>query len=265
MGEIVPLDPGDLGNTKRQISPAKKWCFTLNNPTNIERKYIDPILLESCNIAFYSNEVGDSGTEHLQGYVEFKTKKRPCSVFKDWRFHWEKARGTRQENLTYCTKEGELVFSMGLPRVPRVYSYIDLFPEQRQIVDSLKTIPDERTIHFCVAGYGKGKTSLARHIVYHLNAVILPTTKRHALSVVRNNTDCSIFIFDLTAEESCGPETEFFETLESLKNGLFCSGFGTKGTGPVIMDFPHIVVFTNIDPMNWDTCMDKERFKIVTL
>ena len=265
MGELDPVVLGDLKGNTRQISPAKKWCFTLNNPTEIEMKYLDPILQETCNVAFYSHEVGDSGTPHLQGYLEFKTKKRPMSIFKDWRFHWEKAKGSKQENITYCSKDNELLFTKGLPRIPRVYSYIDLFPEQRQIVDNLKTIPDERSIYFCVADYGKGKTSLARHIVYHLNAVILPTTKRHALSVVRNNTDCGIFIFDLTADESCGPETEFFETLESIKNGLFCSGFGTKGTGPVIMDFPHIVVFTNIDPMNWDTLMDKDRFRVTTL
>lgn len=263
---IVPIVPGDLGNTKSQISPAKNWCFTLNNYTEMEINYIVPLINEYCDVGFFSKECGESLTNHLQGYIRFKTKRRPKSVFSEVdSIHWEKAKGSLQKNIDYCTKETELSFRLGVPRVPRVYSYQDLYPEQRAIIDFLSTEPDERSICVVVAPYGSGKTSLARHMVYHLKAVILPSTKRHALSVARNYLDRNIFVFDLTADESEEPPTEFFETLESLKNGLFCSAFGTKGTGVVLMDFPHVVIMSNYKPDGWCTSMDKKRFKTYEL
>ena len=180
---LVPVVPeGNPGNSKR-ISPAKHWCFTLNNHTDIEINYMVPILKEYCDVAFYSKEHGtECGTPHLQGYLRFKTKRRPKAVFdKLDRIHWEKAKGSMEDNLTYCSKENEFSFALGVPRIPRVYSYQDLFPEQRALVDFLQTEPDERTISVVVAGYGKGKTSLARHLMWHERALILTTTRRHSL------------------------------------------------------------------------------------
>ena len=263
---LVPVVPeGNPGNSKR-ISPAKHWCFTLNNHTDIEINYMVPILKEYCDVAFYSKEHGtECGTPHLQGYLRFKTKRRPKAVFdKLDRIHWEKAKGSMEDNLTYCSKENEFSFALGVPRIPRVYSYQDLFPEQRALVDFLQTEPDERTISVVVAGYGKGRTSLARHLMWHERALILTTTRRHSLAVVLQNQDRSIFMFDLTADESEEPPTEFFELLESLKNGIFCSGF-MKHTAPCLIAHPHVVIFSNFSPMGWGTLMDKTRFKIFEL
>lgn len=267
MVEILdPIVPGDLGNPKLQISPAKNWCWTLCNYSEMEMNIIDPLLKEYCDVAFYSKEHGaNNNTPHLQGYLRFKTKRRPKSVFsKVDRIHWEKARGTLEDNMAYCTKEAELSFRIGVPRVPRIYSYTDLFPEQRAVVDYLQTEPDERTICVVCAGYGKGKTSLARHLMWHERAMILTTTRRHSLAVVLQNQDRSIFMFDLTADESEDLPSEFFELLESLKNGIFCSGF-MKHTAPCLIAHPHIVIFSNYKPDGWCTNMDKSRFKIFEL
>ena len=263
---IVPVVPGEKSGNSSQISPAKNWVFTLNNYTEMEINYIVPLLKEYASIAFYSKEYGtECGTPHLQGYIRFKTKRRPKAVFKELdRIHYEKAKADLEANIAYCSKETEFSFSVGLPRIPRIYPYIDLFPEQRAVVDMVQTEPDERTIGVVVAGYGKGKTSLARHLVWHEQAVILTITRRHSLAVVLQNQDKKTFIFDLTADESEEPPSEFFELLESLKNGLFCSGF-MKHTGPCIMAHPHIIIFSNYSPLGWNTNMDKSRFKIFTL
>lgn len=263
---VDPIVPGISGNSIKQISPAKNWCFTINNYTQEVIDYIVPIIQTECDVGFFSKEVGESGTPHLQGYLRFTVKKRPKSVFSEVdNIHWEKARGSLEQNVQYCSKEAELCFRHGLPRIPRVYTYTDLFPEQREVVDLLSEEPDDRTIIVCHAGYNKGKTSLARHVVYYMKGVILPTTKRHALSVARSNMDKHIFIFDLTADESDDPPTEFFECIESLKNGLFCAAFGSKGTGSVIMDFPNILILSNERPEAWNSQIDKNRFKCVSL
>ena len=54
----------------------------------------------------YQLEKGDSGTEHYQGYVIFKSLKsmRQVKVLFP-RAHLEKARGSSAQNIKYCTKE----------------------------------------------------------------------------------------------------------------------------------------------------------------
>lgn len=51
-------------------------------------------------------EVGESGTPHLQGYVEFKNQCK-LSTLKRWlpSAHFEVAKGTAEDNLKYCTKD----------------------------------------------------------------------------------------------------------------------------------------------------------------
>ncbi len=56
----------------------------------------------------YQGEVGESGTPHLQGYVEFASAQRfaACVKILGGRAHLEVRRGTQQQNIDYCSKEG---------------------------------------------------------------------------------------------------------------------------------------------------------------
>ena len=88
-------------------SKYRRWCFTINNyktvptglPTNVAVKYL-------C----FGKEVGkQTGTPHLQGFVEFKHQ-----VYRPHRFFaecghgfFQPTRGTVQENIDYCSKDGE--------------------------------------------------------------------------------------------------------------------------------------------------------------
>ena len=69
---------------KTNMSLAKRWCFTINNPTD-EESFLLSIWGESieadgeqsdASYLVFGREVGESGTPHLQGYVELRTKKR---------------------------------------------------------------------------------------------------------------------------------------------------------------------------------------------
>ena len=94
------------GNTKSPPAPSKKWTFTLNNYTDEE---VD-VFCSNCSKVgqyFFGKEVGESGTPHLQGFVEFFAKKRPLAVFKGLgldRIHWEKMRGTIDQSIVYYSK-----------------------------------------------------------------------------------------------------------------------------------------------------------------
>lgn len=98
----------------------RAWCFTLNNPTETEKIALVDALeaaAESGGRGVAGDEIGESGTPHIQGYVEFKhavtltsCKKRLGSE----RYHLEVRRGTPFEAWSYCTKDGEFI-ELGTP------------------------------------------------------------------------------------------------------------------------------------------------------
>lgn len=85
----------------------KNWCFTLNNFTTEEFEKFKS-LKDNGDVKYiiFQHECGDSGTNHLQGYVQLASKKR-MSYLKsiDSRAHWEPARGTAEQNRNYCSKQ----------------------------------------------------------------------------------------------------------------------------------------------------------------
>lgn len=92
------------------MSRSPNWCFTINNYT--EEEYVALRGLVESDVAKYiilGKEVGESGTPHLQGYVQFVRKKRLGGVKRLSGFdraHLEVARGTYQSNRDYCSKDG---------------------------------------------------------------------------------------------------------------------------------------------------------------
>lgn len=100
------------------VDPARSvaWCFTDNNYTmsSILFKKQCPLVKYIC----FGQEVGENGTEHLQGYVEFKNKKSIAQIHKIEGFervHLEVRKGTAQQARDYCEKDakGELFHEVG--------------------------------------------------------------------------------------------------------------------------------------------------------
>lgn len=86
---------------------ARRWCFTLNNPQDAFR---GPINLQtiggSAKYIIAQLERGESGTEHLQGYVEFKQSIRLAAAKKLLpTAHWEIAKGSKEQCKEYCSKQ----------------------------------------------------------------------------------------------------------------------------------------------------------------
>ncbi len=88
---------------------AKDWVFTLNNYTDEE---YDALMakydVEEVQIRYMvvGKEVGESGTPHLQGFIQMKAKKS-LTQMKDivgQRAHLKKRRP--QEAADYCKKDG---------------------------------------------------------------------------------------------------------------------------------------------------------------
>ena len=98
-------------------SQAKRWVFTLNNPTDEEQNSLytlgESIAADGderlVTYLIFGDEVGEGGTPHLQGYLCLPTKKRLTYVkglpgFE--RCHLEVSRGSHKQASDYCKKDG---------------------------------------------------------------------------------------------------------------------------------------------------------------
>ena len=113
-GDEFQSVPGDLGNTRpnpsstnksrKQISPAKHWCWTLNNFTTSDVMSIKGLDSSRVPVITFQEEIGESGTRHLQGTMSFKNKMRPMSLGLSDKIHWEKMKGTCEEARSYTVK-----------------------------------------------------------------------------------------------------------------------------------------------------------------
>lgn len=81
------------------------WCYTWNNPNVTPDQHNDSF--DGLNPAahIFQEEVGDSGTPHFQGYLEFKSAKslkqlRSCNP----QIHYEVRRGTQAQAVAYVSK-----------------------------------------------------------------------------------------------------------------------------------------------------------------
>lgn len=90
---------------KYKSSGARNVCFTINNYTDSE---YETVLGTDCKYIVVGKEVGENGTPHLQGYIEFNGVKRFTTLKAMWpRAHFEKRKGTAQQAAEYCMKDGK--------------------------------------------------------------------------------------------------------------------------------------------------------------
>lgn len=89
---------------------SRNWCFTLNNYTEHDIDRLNEQNILNYTYITYGKEIGEQGTHHLQGYVEFKNAKdlKTLKKFND-RAHWEKRRGKQEQAITYCHKDGNII------------------------------------------------------------------------------------------------------------------------------------------------------------
>lgn len=169
---------GEEGNTsssqKKQISPAKRWLFVLNNYTEDEINKIVPIIKEYCLVGIIGKEVGEKGTPHLQGYFEFKKKARPKGIFNNKRIHFKPCKGNRKSNIDYCSKDNEVILWWGCEE-PYKVKIPNMFQWQKWIIKNVLNVkPDDRSIYWFYEEDGcAGKTTFQKWIFQNYNNVIV--------------------------------------------------------------------------------------------
>lgn len=258
------------GNTKtptETINPAVKWCFTFNNYTEQDFDEFVPKVEYLCKRYIISHEVGElNNTPHLQGYVEFKKKRRPKNLFNE-KIHWEKAKGSAMDNYLYCEKEGNVRVKHGWPpeyacRKPEVLQETQLRVWQKKIIEDIREKPDDRTIYWYWSKNGNlGKTTFTKYLVIRHEATILAgkgADVRNGVVEFVKQKGFTPHLVVYPIPRSFNNEYLSYESIENIKDMLFYSGKFEGGM--VCGNCPHVVVFANEPP----DCsrMSVDRWKI---
>lgn len=107
------------------MSKSRNYCFTVNNYTDSVVARLNDEFALSAKISYmiFGIEVGESGTPHLQGYFELAFPHTLTSIKKflalSKEIHLETRRGTQQQAIDYCRKDGR-VSEWGTPKTDPV-------------------------------------------------------------------------------------------------------------------------------------------------
>ena len=259
----VPSVPAEIGNT-RTISAAKKWCFTLNNWKEEEYNYIINTLKNMCSIIVIGKEVGDSGTPHLQGFFKLLVKNRPMTVLKNIkRCHWEKCKGSDDDNIRYCKKDGNFYY-FNINEKEKFIQVIDnLYDWEVDLLKIFNGDKDDRTIHWVYGpSGGNGKTTFQKYCFTHLDDCIVLGGKDADMKngvvqyVEKNKKFPKIVLINIPFSV----EHISYGGIEAIKDMFFFSG--KYEGGMVCGPCPHVCIFSNCEPRQ-DKFSDNRDINII--
>lgn len=279
MTEIVGI-VGEKGNTvpspKKQDSVSKRWCFT-HHIIDIESeealiKKLVGLFRDIAQYFIFSIEIGsETKKRHLQGYVEWKKPKRlsACKLTIDNTTHWEKSKGSREDNIQYCSKDPikgpftnenahrYTALELGLITDDMLYGW------QKKIVSIVEKAPEKRKIYWFWSKEGEiGKTEFIKYLVYHYKAEFIQGKKADIMCAIcgkdgkKEIRKTYILGFSRTVEDYIS-----YDAIETIKDGLL---FSSKyESGSMLIPVPHVFIFCNFPP---DTkTMSKDRWVIEQL
>lgn len=263
------------GNTSTTVR-GRSFCFTLNNYS--EQEYEDLKEWAQGHKYIIGKEVGKEGTSHLQGYIYTKNPIRLSTLLKiNKRIHWEKAKGNIQQNLDYCSKDGEyetnfkpktkeLDFEEELNKrlIEEYYSDVIWRPWQQEMIDLIESKPDSRTINWIIDEVGNsGKSFLTKYLALKHTVIIADGKKDNVFNQVRRmlkeeKKEFRIVILDIPRSSEGYIN---YGVLEQLKNGLVYSGKYEGGL--CIFDNVHVIVFANFEPLLSQFSEDRWNIKYI--
>lgn len=253
------------GDGNNVSSPPSKnalylYDFVINNYTEDEVSQVCQTITEICKKGGFGKEIGESGTPHLQGYLNLKKKLRITALHKYAGFARASFRAVRNEEalIKYIQKDGN-TWTFGFPKPLKIIK--DLREWQNNLLENLLKEPDDRKIYWIYDKTGNnGKTVFAKYLCFHHNAIYVNGKCSDALNIIFN-TDMdktNIVIFDLPRSQGSNVS---YTGIESIKNGII---YNSKyETGMKLFNSPHLVIFSNELPEMEKLSLD--RWEIITI
>lgn len=243
-------------DTPSRNNRVRAWCFTWNNYSADSIEYIISMAEDTGAQYIFGEEVGESGTPHLQGTIRWKNAK----AFNVVRKLLEGCHITPCRNwfasCKYCAKDGKTYANVKAenPDVKKitVKTIENLYPWQQQIVDEIAEEPDDRKIVWIYDEEGcKGKTALCKYLCVRDSTIITISGKasdaKYAITQMvtneKNPQEPRAVLFHFTRSNE---QFVSYEAIEAIKDGIF---FNTKyESKQVVYNCPHVYVFANFKP-----------------
>jgi hypothetical protein len=267
------------------------WCFTWNLG-NAESSGLDDLnswhqlagfqalaTSESRGVA-QLEKAPETGQLHIQGYIEFKVRKRLLSLKRAFgsRVHWEARRGPREAAVKYCNKEesrvgeffqwtnyGDPLRTEFPPPVEPLRRVVlsDMYGWQRTVIDEAKLLEpcpaDNRTVTYVWSPFGKvGKSKFAKYLVdrYDQNWLVCAggtaNIAYHIKTFMDNPVAELAYLHGVVIDiPRCRTNDENVKTIsapavECIKNGLV---FSSKyESGQLRFNDVHVIILSNAPP-----------------
>jgi len=217
----------------------------------------------------FGQEIGESGTPHLQGCIRFKQKQRFTAVqklFPGKGVHWEQMKRAWKVNVEYCTKEnmdgghwelihgnipeasqytpGEAAVMEMFYKDPKWYSW------QQYVLDVVAKPADPRKIYwFWEPNGNSGKSYLARYLYMNNRCIVGGGKKDNVFHQVAKAMEADphkwpqLILLDIPRSAQ---KYVCYGAIEEMKNGFVNSG---KYEGAVcVFPPPHVICFANEEP-----------------
>jgi len=256
--DLETLETEEGGNT---ISPSSSTqvqslqyihhTFTYNN---YPIEAIETLRSLFNHIAYdyvFQEEIGDSGTPHLQGVVSLKNKRRWTEFGLPKDIHWEKVKHVPlcYEYCSRASKRFGNAWSLKYPIPPKfkLLQECQFFDWQKDIINIIKTEPDDRTIYWLWSGKGNiGKSTFCKYLAFTYDAILCGKGQYSDIMNIlfkANMDKTKLVLFDLPRNNG---NKISYSAIESIKNGMIVN---TKyETGFKMFNPPHIIVFSNAYP-----------------
>lgn len=261
---------GEKGNTKpfpskKTVKKHRRWVFTYNNYSGTEIQKFQTL----GGKYIFQEETGEMGTKHLQGYIEF-TNARHFGGLKEEvpGAHWEPCKDHKAA-MTYCSKEetrtGQVYHNIPLPRDTKVRDPMDgKTPNemQKKIIELVQSEPDDRSIYVVHDEKGNsGKTTVAKHLVLKYGAIVVSgkanDVKCAVAKMCAEDNPPRIIVWNIP--RTANLEYLNYQVIEELKDGMCFSG--KYESGMIVMNPPHIIIFTN--QMIYQEALTMDRWKFI--
>lgn len=249
---------------------ARNYIFTLNNYQQSSIENILKYFNDQKSQYIFQEEIGESGTPHLQGCVFFKNKISFNTLKQVMpRAHIEKCY-KKKASIEYCSK-AETAIGKVYTNIKLKEKLIDPLENktyhnwQQEIIDIISKTPDDRTINWFYDYTGNiGKTSFCKHLCMKHNQECLYLSGKgndikYAVKEFIENNNLKIALFDYSRTQE---NYISYQSIEEIKNGIFFSG---KYEGKMcIFNNPHIICFANYPPDEDKLSKDRWYIKDIT-
>lgn len=220
-------------------------------------------------------EKGANGSVHVQGTWDLHKKDRPKRLAQGLNdrlpgIEIRRCSNAGREALRmYCTKAETRVAGPWMdPTYQPPYSGKDLpetlWPWQQQVIDEIKTEPDDRKIVWIADPEGCiGKSKLCKWVMkYKLGYACTMMSCADTNNRIAERGSERVYMIDIPRTKSKLLDmAEVYSAIEGIKNGLISSG-KYRG-GDIVMDCPHVYVFSNYFPKK--EAMTGDRWEIRTI